>query len=239
MDTQTFHTFILQAEQDGLVHRTFRRLDPDKQQAILDAILAEANEVGPDQIRIQAVAQKAGVSVGSMYQYFPDRERLLEFAVQLCTKSMVEMFEMYIPILAAMPIRDGLRAYLMGGLEMGETDRGVVQFFGRAAYQGKDSKLLAAIEPIAEQMYHFTCEVLRQAQLRGEIRSDIDPEIVARVVNTLLIAVGDSQLFPYLNTYYRLTAPGIDFEQVLEAAIDLVLSGLAPANPSLTGGSHA
>jgi AcrR family transcriptional regulator len=239
MDAQTFHTFILQTEQDGLVHRTFRRLDPDKQQAILDAILAEANEVGPDQIRIQAVAQKAGVSVGSMYQYFPDRERLLAFAVQLCTKSMVDMFEMYIPILAAMPLREGIKAYLMGGLEMGETERGVVQFFGRAAYQGKDSKLLAAIEPIAVQMYHFTCEILRQAQLRGEIRLDVDLETAARVVNTLLIAVGDSQLFPYLNTYYRLAAPGIDFEQTLDVVIDMILKGLAPSIPSILGESHA
>ena len=35
-----------------------------------------------------------------------------------------------------MPLRDGLRAYIQGGLELNETERGVVQFMGRAAYQG-------------------------------------------------------------------------------------------------------
>lgn len=226
MDTQTLLPLILRAEQDGLVKRTFRRLDPERQQALIDAVLAEAAEVGPDQIRVQAIARRAGAAVGSMYQYFPDREKLLEFAIRLCTAAWVQIFTQYMPVLAAMPLREGLKAYLLGGLEMSETERGVVAFFGRAAYQGAQGKLRAAIEPIAEQMQAGVREMLVQAQARGEIRAGIDLEASARAVNTFLIAVGDGQIFPYLNTYYRLSDADMTFERVLDAAVEMIVNGL-------------
>ena len=208
------------------MQRTFRRLDPDKQQAVIDALLTEAAAVGPDRVRIQAVAGRAGVAVGSMYQYFPNRENLLEFAIRLCARSWVEMFDTYIPMLAALPLREGLRAYILGGLELNEVDQGVVRFFGQAAYQGLEGNVRKALTPIAGKMRLAVHEMLVQAKNRGGIRTDIDVEATARALNAFLIALGDGQLFPYLNTYYQLTDEGMPFDRVLNAAIDLVLRGL-------------
>ena len=61
---------IMQFEQDGLVTRTFRRLDAERQQAVVHAILAEASEKGPALLNIKKVAHRASVSWGSLYQYF-------------------------------------------------------------------------------------------------------------------------------------------------------------------------
>lgn len=226
MDSASIQSLIFQAEQDGLVQRTFRRLDPARQQAVISAVLAEAAISGPDQIRIQAVAERAGVAVGSLYQYFSDREHLLDFAVWLCSRSWQEMFNLYLPLLAAMPLRDGLRAYIQGGLEMNETERGVVQFFGRAAYQGGQGRAQAAVDSIAPIMLAGIREMLEQARQRGEIRPNLDLEATARSVNAFLIALGDGQLFPYLNRYYQLTAEDMPFDRVLDSAIDLIMHGL-------------
>ncbi len=226
MEPQTIQSFIFQAEKDGLVQRTFRRLDPDRQQAVINAILAEAAEVGPDQIRIQAVADRAGVAVGSLYQYFADREHLLDFAIRLCARSWEEMFNLYIPMLAAMPLRDGLRAYILGGLEMNETERGVAQFIGRAAYQGSRGRAQAAVDSISRIMLSGTRAMLEAARQRGEIRTDLDLEASARSVNAYLIALGDGQLFPYLKNYYQLTDESMPFERVLDSAIELIMHGL-------------
>ena len=81
------HTHILQLEQDGLVTRTFRRLDPERQQVILNAILEEAVARGPAAINIKEVARRAEVSIGSLYQYFENRAGLLAFAVELSKRS--------------------------------------------------------------------------------------------------------------------------------------------------------
>src|SRR5512142_1089803 len=87
--------YIQQLESKGKVSRTFRRLDSARQQAVINAILEEATEKGPASLNIKEIARRAGVSVGSLYQYFPNRDGLLDFAVELCTRSTIAMFNEY------------------------------------------------------------------------------------------------------------------------------------------------
>src|SRR5512138_2727122 len=116
-----FQPYISQLEQEGKVTSTFRRLDPERQEAVFNAIMQEATEKGPASLNIKEVARRAGVSVGSLYQYFPNRDGLLDFAVDLCTRATVAMFKEYMPMLAVMPLKEALQAYLMGGIEWSQT----------------------------------------------------------------------------------------------------------------------
>ena len=102
----------------------------------MQAILDEAAEKGPADINIKEVARRAMVSVGSLYQYFGSRENLLAFAVELGVRMMTDLFTMSRPYLLEMSLREALTDYLTYGLEWSRTQQGIVQFFGRAAYQG-------------------------------------------------------------------------------------------------------
>ncbi|HET9910898.1 MAG TPA: TetR/AcrR family transcriptional regulator [Anaerolineales bacterium] len=226
-DWQYFQPCISQLEQEGIVTRTFRRLDPDRQEAVFNAILEEAVEKGPASLNIKEIARRAGVSIGSLYQYFPNRDGLLDFAVELCTRSTVTMFKEYKPMMAAMPLRDAMNAYLMGGLEWGQTATGLVRFFGRAAYQGDPDLAERVVRPIATIMRETMQEILKQAQARGEIRQGVDIEAMARVVNALIIAIGDSQLLPYLNNYFQVTDKKVRLERISDALLELIEHGIA------------
>jgi AcrR family transcriptional regulator len=226
-DWSYFQPYILQLEQEGKITRTFRRLDPDRQEAIFNAILEEATEKGPASLNIKEIARRARVSVGSLYQYFPNRAGLLDFAVELCTRSTIAMFQEYKPMMAAMPLREAMNAYLMGGLEWGQTMLGLVRFFGRAAYQGDADLAERLVRPIATVMRETMQEILVQAKARGEIRSDVDIEAAARALNALMIAVGDSQLLPYLNTYFQVNDKKVSLERVSNALLDFIEHGIA------------
>ena len=217
-----FQPYISELEQEGKVTRTFRRLDPDRQEAVLDAILEEAAEKGPASLNIKEVARRAGVSVGSLYQYFPNRDGMLDFAVELATRSTIAMFREYKPMLAAMPLREALQAYLMGGLEWGNMMTGFVRFFGRAAYQGDPDLAERAVQPIATVMRETMEEILTQAKRRGEIRPDIDLQAAARVINALIIVMADSQLLPYLNTYFQISDETVPPERVSETLLQFI-----------------
>jgi TetR/AcrR family transcriptional regulator len=227
-DWTQIHTHILELERKGLVTRTFRRLDPDRQQAILGAILDEAVEKGPASLGVKQVAARAGVSVGSLYQYFGNRDGLLAFAVELCTRWTADAFDGYRPVLAAMPLREALAAYLLGGIEWSQMQVGLVQFFARAAYHGDPELAESVVRPVAEVMRETVREILAQAAARGEVRAGVDLEAAARVVNVLLIAVGDSQLLPYLNTYFQVMDQEMSPERILEATLALILQGIGP-----------
>jgi AcrR family transcriptional regulator len=222
-----FQPYISQLEQEGIVTRTFRRLDPDRQEAIFNAILEEAAEKGPASLSIKEIARRARVSVGSLYQYFPDRDGLLDFAVELCTRSTIAMFQEYKPVMAAMPLKEAINAYLAGGLEWGQMAMGLVRFFGRAAYQGDPDLAVRLVRPIANVMRETMHEILTQAQARGEIRRDLDIEAATRVMNALMIAIGDSQLLPYLNTYFQVSDETVPFERVSNALLDFIQNGMA------------
>jgi AcrR family transcriptional regulator len=222
---QQIHTYILKLEQEGIVTRTFRRLDPERQQLIVEAILEEAIEKGPTSINIKQVAGRAGVAVGSLY--FNNREGLLTFATRLCASLMTDAFQMIEPYLRDLPLRDALRAYLVGGMEWGDTMTGLVQFVARAAYTGDPSLTETVVKPIADAMLEIIKNLLTMAQERSELRPDLDLDATARAVNALIIAVGDSQLLPYLNNYFCVTDESMPMERVIDAVVNLVTGGIA------------
>jgi AcrR family transcriptional regulator len=227
-DATQFQLNILQCEQQGLVTRTFRRLDPERQQAVLQAILEEAALHGPANLNIKLVAQRAGVAVGSLYQYFTGREGMLDFAVELCVRSMIDLFGAYGPYMLEMPLRQALEAYLVGGFEWSRNETGFVQFFARAAYHGDPLLAERLVRPVATVMRQMVEQMLQQAAGRGEIRADVDLEAAARLINALMIAAIDPQLLPYLNTYFQVVDENMPPERLLPALLELVLKGIAP-----------
>ncbi|HSR29580.1 MAG TPA: TetR/AcrR family transcriptional regulator [Anaerolineae bacterium] len=225
-DWTQIHTYILHLEQEGLVTRTFRRLDPERQQMILDAILDEAVEKGPTALNIKQVAERAGVSVGSLYTYFPNREGMLAFAIQVCVRIVTDAFDEFRPLLLAMPLREALAAYLVGGIEWSRMYTGLLRLFARAAYHGDPELADTLVRPIATVLRELVRDMLIQAGERGEIRQDVDLEATARLVHALTIAADDSQLLPYLNTYFQVVNERVAPERMVEALISLVLHGI-------------
>src|SRR5512138_612118 len=217
---------ILEFEQEGLVTRTFRRLDPQRQQTVLAAILEEAIEKGPTAINIKRVAERAEVAIGSLYQYFGSREGLLNFAIELCVSYMTDIFGTYGPMLVEMPLEEGLVAYLSTGVEWSQTQTGMVQFLTRAAYHGDPELADRVVKPIGTAMRTIIREMLVKASERGEVRSDIDLEATARAINAALIAVGDSQLLSYLNNYFQVTDKKVSAERVTRALAAMILRGI-------------
>ncbi len=221
------HTIILELERAGVVTRTFRRLDPERQQVIVQAILDEALEKGPAAINIKKVAERAGVALGSLYQYFGNRQGLLEFSIQLCVRLLTTSFDQFRPMLAALPLREALTYYLTGGVEWSQTQMGLIQYFGRAAYQGDPLLVEKVVRPVADAMRLTMFEILQAAQQHGELRADLDLEAAARAVNAWMIALGDSQLLPYLNNYFQVTDETISFERALTSVVEILVRGLA------------
>jgi TetR/AcrR family transcriptional regulator len=218
--------YAMDLERNGVVTRTFRRLDEDRQRSVLDAIMAEAAEQGPAAINVKDVAGRAGVSVGSLYQYFGNRDGLLKFAVSVSIGYMVGTLTAARPHLMAMPLRDALRTYVSVGVEWGTTEAGLMRFLGRAAYQGDPALLEEAVRPIATAMRELVTDLFRAAEGRGELREGIDVAAAARLANALAIAVTDSQLFPYLNEYFQVADDSMPSDRVLETFVEFVLSAV-------------
>lgn len=226
-DWSQFPSYVAKLEASGLVTRTFRRLDLERQKAVVQAILEESAERGPQNLNIKSVAKRSGVPVGSLYQYFNGRQAVLDFSVQVCVDYMVEMFEMSRPYLIEMPLREALTSYLSYGVEWSREQAWMLKLFARAAYQGDKQLAESLVRPVATAMRETTRYMLAAAHERGEIMPEVDLEATARAVNALLIAVADPVLMPHLNAYFQVTEENkMPAERVFTAAVEMILHGV-------------
>jgi hypothetical protein len=51
-------------------------------------------------------------------------------------------------------------------------------------------------------------------------------EETTRIVNALLIAVGDSQLLPYLNNYFQVMDEEVSSDKIMAALVEFILRGI-------------
>jgi AcrR family transcriptional regulator len=221
-----FELILPDLEKEDLVTRTFRRLDPDRRQAVLDALFEEAAEKGPGRLNIKQVAERSGASIGSLYQYFGSRENLIRFLVKIAVLSMVELFRVCGASLRGTPIRKALRSYLVESVRLCQSQKSLTKFLTLSAYQGDEEISKTVVFPIATEMRKTVLDLLKAGVARGELRSDIDIEAAARAVNVLLIGLGDSQLVPNLNSYFQVSDQDVPFERTTETALDMILNGL-------------
>src|SRR5512136_2029700 len=147
-----FELILPDLENEDSVTRTFRRLDPERRQAVLDALFEEAAEKGPARLNIKQVAERSGASIGSIYQYFGSRENLLRFFTKIAVDSMVAMLRMGASYYKGMPTRQALRSYILDGIRLCESQKSLTRFLTLSAYQGDDQTGESVVRPIAVVM---------------------------------------------------------------------------------------
>lgn len=221
-------------ERRGVVSRTFRRLDPERQYAVMAAVLAEAAAAGPGDLSVRAVARRAGVAVGSLYQYFPDRSGMVSAAAEIAGGVLAADLARYRDDLAALPLRDGLIMYVTAGVRWSSGRPDLLRFFARAAY-GDDPTLSAAIvTPVVDELLAIVRAMLAGAVARGEIAAGADLEAAARFVHGLSLVVSDSHLLPGMDAYFRQLQGGSLDERAAQLA-DFIIAALGGGAPGASG----
>ncbi len=89
----------------------------DTVDAILEATARILQEEGYDKTSTNRVAKVAGVSIGSLYQYFPNKEALIHELFERHHEEMVKMLRTTIQDMGGAPIPVAVRVYVRAMLE--------------------------------------------------------------------------------------------------------------------------
>lgn len=129
--------------------------------AVSDAILEAAEQValesGLEAATTAAIAARAGVAVGTLYNYFPDRDGILAALVKTRRAEILPKIEAASRAHVALPFADQLRAYLRELLGIFEAHRRFLELAMLAdregmKIKGRDmsvlNKMLADVEAI-------------------------------------------------------------------------------------------
>jgi AcrR family transcriptional regulator len=171
----------------GRFSATFGHLPAEKQARVFRAAGEEFALRGFDAAKMSAIAQAAGVSVGSLYQYFENKQALYLAVMQGSIAEMEELLttlsheEEDILIKAERIIREIQR--------FSRKEQLLIKLYQGATAQNDPAlaaRLAAEIESVTARIYR---QAIREAQAIGDIRPDIDADFAAYMLNSLFMTL--------------------------------------------------
>jgi len=190
-----------------------QRADAQRNRArILDAARAAFAEEG-ERTCVAAIAERAGVGIGTVYRHFPTKDALREALI-------LERLRALVAELAAARVEEpdawsAFRRFFLAGARMQIRDRSLMQFIAGGAIAAPE------LEHERSQLYARARRLIREAQRQGAMRGDVEP--------------GDLPLL--LGGIAQVLAGAVPrAEEVGERLVAIVLDGLAaPGSTPLVG----
>jgi AcrR family transcriptional regulator len=118
-----------------------RRPTQARSRALVDDILEATAQVlrseGVDAATTNAIAERAGVSIGSVYQYFPNKRALFEELAARHVAALRAHADALWPVLETMDVRQVFRAAVEGMLALAQVDPALHSVLQRSALAGR------------------------------------------------------------------------------------------------------
>lgn len=133
-------------------------------EAILDAAEDVALEHGLEAASASAIAQRAGVAVGTLYNYFPDRDGILAALFKVRRGAIVPELDTAAAAGAALPFEERLRAYIRRLLAVFEANSSFLRLSVRA--DGEGTKIKGRDRTLMTQVLHHIEQIMRDGASR-------------------------------------------------------------------------
>lgn len=176
--------------------KTFDHLPEEKQQLILSTATEEFAQRGYEKANINVIAEKADISVGSLYKYFTSKEDLFLKAVHEGTVFLARTLE---PIIESeQSLLEKFRSIIQVIQRTSRSHQSLIKLYNEMTSVGNNDlaqRLSQETETISSDAY---ARLLEEGQARGEVRKDLDPRLGAFFVDNLFMALQ----FSYVNGYY-------------------------------------
>ncbi len=199
----------------GALYDRFLRKAPkqSRSRSVVEAVLEAAAELLPhhgddDQVTLNDIAERAGVGVGSLYDYFADRGSVLSGLAAKVTEDNLRAFEDQLEKSLHQPLPDAIR-----GLGNVRIPRAVL----RVAHR------VDLMPTIAESQNAFAAALATSLRQRNDVRKD-DLDVVAYVVTNMAMGVIHTSIWsgkqPFTEAQLR--------DQLTSAALRYLADGVPP-----------
>ncbi len=175
---------------------TFDRISAEKKERILNAAIVEFAQKGFNAANINHIAKNAGISIGSMYNYFASKEDLyltiIDYGYQLL-ESVISRID-----LSGGSIFDKFEKLLRAAQEYSRKYPEITHIYIDISTEGLSplsEKLSRKMETISALFYQ---SVIEAAKKEGIVHSDTDSKIASFCIDNIIMMVQ----FAYASQYY-------------------------------------
>lgn len=133
-------------------------------EAILEAAEAVALENGLEAASAAAIAARAGVAVGTLYNYFPDRDGILAALFKARRAEIGPGIEAAATAAASLPFEERLRAFVRGMVEVFDENANFLKLAVNADNEG--AKVRGKDKTLMTQVLHHIEQIMRDGAAR-------------------------------------------------------------------------
>ncbi len=179
---------VIKGGSDYMPKPTFFNLPEDKRNRILEEAVIEFRDNNYDAASINKIVERSGISKGSFYQYFNDKEdvylhimsKIGEKKIEYLTPSMLNFSEL--------SFYDALREMYRSAIEFALENPDYLEIGNRMMRDNSGilQKLRSAFSVKGDEMF---ITLLRKGQETGDIRLDLDLQMIAKMLISMQMSI--------------------------------------------------
>lgn len=170
--------------------QTFYNLPEDKRQKIIDCAVDEFAQHDYQSASVSRLVAQAGISKGSLYQYFTDKSDLYNYLLELASQKKAQLMAESIQSKADMSFFDSLN-HLFRVMAAFELRYPKLAKIGYRAANGKSPLPEELVEIAKRSTRKYFADLLEKGIVNGEIRKDTNVEVTAFVFASALSELGN------------------------------------------------
>ncbi|EHL2469003.1 TetR/AcrR family transcriptional regulator [Enterococcus faecalis] len=164
----------------------FNRLGLEKKQFILTQIVKEFGEAGYDSVSMRKIAQNTQVSIGSLYQYFGDKEGILKIPIE----HVFVILSSYIEEIKKAPLELEIRLEKMFDsiCRVEEKYPEIIKFYNKIP---SDKRMIKEwVNQFYKNKSFFTIfwQTIYELQQERKINDKLDPVTYTFIIDTLMLS---------------------------------------------------
>jgi len=195
------------------ITEVFRRLKKEKREHIFGAAVEEFADQGYKNASMNTLARAAGVSKGSIFQYFRNKESLFDFVLSAATDKVKHYLRAVRDDSAGQDFFSRIKNLLHAGFRFIRKHPHLARIYFHVLQSGDAPYGTKKLMALHRKAQGFLEDIVREGIERCELRADIDIKKTVYLLNT----ISNSLLRSY---YIKFLAPGSDLYRADESKLN-------------------
>lgn len=167
---------------------TFFNLPEEKRNKILEEAVIEFRDNNYDAASINKIVERSGISKGSFYQYFNDKEDVYLYIMSKIGEKKIEYLTPSMMNFSELSFYDALREMYRSAIEFALGNPDYLEIGNRMMRDnsGMMQKLRSTFSVKGDEMF---ISLLKKGQETGDIRLDLDLQMIAKMLISMQMSI--------------------------------------------------
>jgi AcrR family transcriptional regulator len=210
----------------------FGRIPEEKRNRIYDAAINEFATYGFMNANTNKIARRAEISVGSLFQYFENKEDLFLTTVNYCATIMKVTLEAI--LVGEEDILVKVEKLLRTIQKHSRENLNMIRLYNEMATQSNSKIICEVVKDMETLTAKLYADLIRKAQSEQEAREDCDPGMFAFLLDNIFMMLQFSYSCDYYRERFKIYVKEDVFDQddfVVEQTLKFVKAAFSPKIP--------